>query len=355
MNPLLKRQIRKYLPEEFKNNPEMEKFLDAVDRSYETADEQFMMLQRAASLSSDELFESNKRLKQESLSQKKIIQKLNDVIKSLKIFELETSIDLNSSDSLSMVDFIENQTKELLKINKQKDRLLKSLEKQNQELNDYAHMVSHDLKSPLQSIDALTSWVAQDFAEKLGESGLEIINHVRENVEKMDSLLKGILEYSTVGKIEKVPYPVNLNDILEEIIYSVRNPYDVSIKVEGKLPTIIGDQYRLELLFTHLIDNAVKFNNKKEKGFVSISCEENDKFWKFTVTDNGKGIEKRYYDKIFVAFQKLENDYKSTGIGLSIAKKIVEAYGGKIRVESYPDIETNFIFTLKKNDGEPQL
>ena len=164
----------------------------------------------------------------------------------------------------------------------------------------------------------------------------------------MDALIEGILEYSTIDKIKKKQYPINLNTLVEECIYSVDNPYNVKIKVVDNLPTIIGDQYRLELLFHQLIDNAVKFNNKKELGLVTISSEDLGDKWQIKITDNGKGIQKDFFNKIFIAFQKLENNYKSTGIGLSIAKKIVEAYGGEISVISEPNVETSFIFTLKK-------
>ncbi|PQJ77846.1 sensor histidine kinase [Polaribacter porphyrae] len=348
MNSLLKRQIRKFLPKELQEREDLEVFLDAVNKSYNTSEEQFSMLQRAASISSEELFESNKQLRKESTSQKEVISKLNNVINTLKFYGLDEAKNLEGSDSLKLVDFIDNQTKEIIEINKQKDKLLSNLERQNQELNDYAHMVSHDLKSPLQSIDALTTWIKEDYYKDLGDGGQQIVNLIRENVEKMDTLIQGILEYSTIGKAEKKLYPVDLNILIEDLILTIENPNDITIELVNELPTIIGDQHRLELLFFHLLENAVKFNDKGEEGLIRIDYQEEEKFWKFSVTDNGKGIEKDYFDKIFVAFQKLENDYKSTGIGLSIVKKIVEAYKGEISLKSIPDKETTFFFTIKK-------
>jgi signal transduction histidine kinase len=348
MNSLLKRQLRKYLPKELQSNKDLEVFLDAVNKSYTTSEDQFAMLQRAASISSDELFQSNEKLKDETVSQKKIIDKLNNVINTLKFYGLDEVNNLEDTDSLKLVDFIDNQTKEIIEINKEKDKLLKSLEQQNQELNDYAHMVSHDLKSPLQSIDAITTWIREDYFTDLGEGGREIINLVKENVEKMDTLIEGILEYSTIGKIKKKQYEIDLNILLEDLIITLDNPEDIAIELPEDLPVILGDQHRLELLFFHLLENAIKFNDKADKGFVKISFIDETDFWKFIITDNGKGIEKNYFDKIFVAFQKLDNNYKATGIGLSIVKKIVEAYRGKIILESTPNIGTTFIFTLKK-------
>ncbi|PQJ81653.1 sensor histidine kinase [Polaribacter glomeratus] len=348
MNPLLKRQLRKYLPKNLQSNKDLQEFLDAVNKSYNTSDEQFIMLQRAASISSEELFNSNKQLREESESQKEIITKLNNVINTLKFYDLKGNNNLVGQDSLELVDFIENQTKEIIEINKEKDKLLLNLERQNQELNEYAHMVSHDLKSPLQSIDALTSWIKDDYSNILGDSGREVINLIRENVEKMDTLIRGILEYSTIGKAEKILYDLDLNMLIDDILLTIDNPNDVHISVPKILPTIKGDQHRVELLFYNLIDNAIKFNDKKGNGFIEINFLDKDKYWQFSVTDNGKGIDKQYFDKIFIAFQKLENDYKSTGIGLSIVKKIVETYRGEIWLKSTPNIETIFYFTLLK-------
>ncbi|WP_339883919.1 HAMP domain-containing sensor histidine kinase [Polaribacter vadi] len=348
MNSLLKRQIRKYLPENLHANKDLDVFLEAVSKSYDSSEEQFTMLQRAVTISSEELFETNQQLREETQSQKNIISKLNNVINTLKFYELEEVNNLESKDSLKLVDFIDNQTKEIIEINKEKDKLVTSLVKQNQELNEYAHMISHDLQSPLQSIDALTTWIREDYFDDFDNGGKEILNLIRTNVEKMDTLIQGILEYSTIGKAEKKRYEVNLNSLLKILIPTIDNPQSIKILIPENLPTIYGDKHRLDLLFYNLIHNAVKFHNKGKNGFVEINYYDQKDFWKFTVKDNGKGIENEYFDKIFAAFQKLENDNKSTGIGLSIVKKIIEAYNGDIYIESTPNVETIFTFTIKK-------
>ncbi|MCH3882206.1 MULTISPECIES: sensor histidine kinase [Tenacibaculum] len=347
MNSLLKRQIRKFLPKEFQSNSKLDNFLDAINRSYTTSEEQFTMLQRATTISSEELFTANQKLKEESDSQKKIIDKLKNLIDTLKFYDLEEDQLLESSDSLKLVDFIDNQTKEIIKINKQKDKLVESLERQNQELNDYAHMVSHDLKSPLQSIDALTTWVIDDYSEVLDASGKETLELIRDNVEKMDTLVKGILQYSTIDKIEKELYDVSLNILVNNIINNLDQTENVSFIIPNKLPIIKGDNYRLEQLFSHLINNAIKFNDKKQIS-IEIGFTEESNYWKFYIKDNGKGIEKKYFDKIFVAFQKLEDNYQSSGIGLSIVKKIVELYKGEIYLQSTLNEGSTFYFSIKK-------
>ncbi|WP_288956434.1 ATP-binding protein [uncultured Polaribacter sp.] len=347
MNSLLKRQIRKFLPEEFRSEKKLDKFFDAIDRSYTTSDEQFAMLQRATKISSDELFNVNQQLTKETESQKQVITKLEGVIDKLKFYDLDNDRPLESSDSLKLADFIDNQTKEIIKINQQKDKLVQSLERQNRELNDYAQLVSHDLKSPLQSIEALTTWVIEDYSEVLGEIGKENLELIKENVEKMDTLVKGILEYSTIGKIEKENYDVDMNILVKEVIENLDPTEKVNFKISDLLPVVKGNRSRFQLLFSHLIQNAIQFNNKKDIN-IEIGCKENTHFWQFHIKDNGKGVERKYFDKIFIAFQKLEDNFKSTGIGLSIVKKIIEIYNGEIWLESKVNKGTIFYFKLEK-------
>lgn len=349
MNSLLKRQIRKYLSEEQASSEQMDAFLDAVNRSYTNFDEQYVMQQRAMSISSDELFIANEQLKQEAIAQKEVINKLKHVIETLKFYELpdNSTLDNVDLDGSKLVDFIDNQTKEIVKINKQREKLLEKQGLQNQELSDYAHMVSHDLKSPLRSIDALTAWLSEDYKDKLDVEGVKSLNLIRNNVEKMDTLISGILDYSTITKNQTEFYDVDINLLLENILSTMLVPEHISIKKISKLPVVKGDKYRLQQLFQNLIDNAIKYNDKSE-GIIEIGVEDENKFWKFYIKDNGKGIEEIYFDKIFKTFQKLENNPQSSGIGLSIVKKIVTLYGGEIWVESQSEKGTTFHFTLKK-------
>lgn len=227
------------------------------------------------------------------------------------------------------------------------EKLLQDLKVQNQELNDYAQLVSHDLKSPIQSIEALTTWVMEDYANVLDNTGKQNLGLIKENVEKMDTLVKGILEYATIGKVEKEVYDVDLQKLINDIAKDTNTAKKVNFKVKKHLPTVKGNYSRLQLLFSHLIQNAIQFNDKENIN-IEIGSTENIKYWHFYVKDNGKGIEKKYFDKIFIAFQKLEDNYQSTGIGLSIVKKIIAIYEGDIWLESEINKGTTFHFTLKK-------
>lgn len=347
MNSLLKRQLRKYFDDDSKLS-EVMPFIDAVDRSYQYYDEQFVMLQRSMTISSDELSEANTKLKQEAQEQKEVISKLNNVINTLKSYNLtdENNTDNKDLSGLKLIEFIDNQTKKIIEINEQRDQLLKHLKHQNQELSDFTHMVSHDLKSPLRSIDTLVTWLKEDNLTKLDPPSIENIKLIRSNVEKMDALISGILEYSSVGKIRIEHYAVDLNYLVNDILNFIVVPNHITI-THDKLPIINGDKYRLQQVFQNIITNAIKYNDK-EKGVITIKAFELNDYWKFSIEDNGKGIEEAYFKKIFETFQKLQNDADSTGIGLSIVKKIIEFYEGDIWIESKINEGTTFFFTIKK-------
>jgi len=349
MNSLLKRQLRKYLSDELAQSDEIKEFIEVVDKSYENFDNQFIMQQRAMSLSSDELYEANTKLQKEAKDQKTFIEKLKCVLTTLKNSELPPEVysEKNEIDIFNLIDYIGKQTEKIVVINKQREEILKELEYQNQELSDYAHMVSHDLKSPLRSIQTLVTWVKEDCGGDMRESSAQKFDLIVNQVEKMDALINGILEYSSIGKTKTTYYPVNLDNLVDEIINGIGIPPHILVVKTKNLPSILGDKYRFQQLFQNLINNAIKYNNK-DQVLVEIDVKEEQKKWLFSIKDNGVGIDKAYYHKIFQTFETLDSSNSSTGIGLSIVRKIIDQYGGEIWVESELNKGTTFYFTIKK-------
>lgn len=236
---------------------------------------------------------------------------------------------------------------EFKKLQLQKEALLKNLEQRNEELQEYAHVVSHDLKSPLRSIHALVSWLKEDNAEVFDTNSLENIEHIENTLEKMESLISGILSYSNASTENEREELVDLNHIISDVEQFIICPENIKISVKNKLPILKGDRTKFQQLFQNLISNAIKFNDK-EKGYISIDYEEKQSFHKFTIEDNGIGIAPEYHKKIFKVFQSLGNHKDSSGIGLSIVKKIVELHKGEIWLESKEGKGSKFYFTLKK-------
>lgn len=236
---------------------------------------------------------------------------------------------------------------ELKSLEQQKEKILKELEKSNNELYEYAHIVSHDLKSPLRSIDALVSWIKSDNEGKLDEDTLQNFSMIEATLETMESLISNILEYSSAGSETSESKDIDLNTTMEDLHRLLFVPEHISIHILKKLPVVKGDPTKFQQLFQNLMSNAIKFSNK-DKGIVEIDFVEEPSFYQFSVRDNGIGIEKKFHERIFKIFHSLNKSKESTGIGLSIVKKIVDLYEGNIWLESKLGEGTTFFFTIKK-------
>ena len=229
--------------------------------------------------------------------------------------------------------------------------LIEKVDNINKELKDFASIVSHDLKAPLRGIKSLAGWLLDDCSDRLGDQGKEQINLLLGRVERMYNLIDGVLQYSIVGRTEEKVVPVNLNKFVPEIIDMLVPPKNIKVTVESDLPVIECEETQIMQLFQNLLSNAIKYMNKAQ-GWVKVGCTEEDGDWKFSVTDNGPGIEEKNFEKIFKMFQvvAVSEDFQGTGVGLTVAKKIVELHGGRIWVESKVGEGSTFFFTLPKKE-----
>ena len=223
------------------------------------------------------------------------------------------------------------------------------LRKRNQELDQFAYVVSHDLKAPLRAIANLSSWIEEDLSDSMTEDTVHQMNLLRGRVHRMEGLIEGLLQYSRVGRIEVPSEMVKVEKLLAEIIDSLAPPSGFDVKVEPGMPTFVTEKLPLQQVFSNLISNAIK-HNRRESGYVKISVKELDDFYEFSVADDGPGIAPQYHDKVFVIFQTLEarDKVENTGIGLSLVKKIVEGQGGTISLESAEGEGATFRFTWPK-------
>lgn len=341
MNALIKRQINKFL--KLEQLKDIKDFLVAVNDSYNNFDDQINMSQRAMLISSDELFVANQKLREEAEGLKEINKNLEDVLNSMNLDVSKVSTETNFNTS----DFVKKQALEIVTINKQREQLLKSLEEQNKELNEYAHVVSHDLKAPLRNIYTLVNWVIEDNKDQMGEHCLNSLNSVLYNAEKMDILIKGILEYSSIDKIESEDRIIDFNILCDETVRTLFVPNNITVKIQEHLPKVYGNSSRFKQVFQNLIQNAINYSDK-ESGLIQVGYEDKNDRHLFYVKDNGVGINPKYFDQIFKVFTKLESNSQSSGIGLSIVKKIVHYYKGEIWVESQENEGSTFYFTLPK-------
>jgi light-regulated signal transduction histidine kinase (bacteriophytochrome) len=235
----------------------------------------------------------------------------------------------------------------------ERENLLKQIQSINKEFQDFVYLISHDLKAPLRAINALTEWIATDYADKFDDDGKEQLKMLTARVNRMQNLLDGVLQYSRIGQVKRESTQIDLNLLLPETIKTLDAPTNIHITIEGPLPVITSEPARIQQVFQHLLSNAVRFMDKPE-GSIKVACAEENGFWKFSVTDNGPGIPEQHFEKIFRLFQTLQpkDQFESTGVGLTLAKKIVELYGGKIWLTSTVGQGSTFFFTLPKTDGQ---
>lgn len=224
------------------------------------------------------------------------------------------------------------------------------LKEANEQLKDFAYIVSHDLKAPLRGIHQVSSWIKHDYYDKIDDEGKEQFDLLGSRVKRMENLIDGILKYSRASSKNQKIEDIDLAEVIPEFIESIAPPDHIQVTIESELPVVRADKTRVVQLFQNIVSNAIKYNDKPE-GHVRIGCSDEDTHWQFYIADNGPGIDDKYKDKVFQIFQTLgvEESRESTGVGLSVVKKIVELYGGRIWLESELTKGTTFFFTFSKS------
>jgi signal transduction histidine kinase len=231
----------------------------------------------------------------------------------------------------------------------------KELERKNKELEQFAYVASHDLQEPLRTTSSFVELLQQQYQGKLDDKADKYLAYITQSVTRMKVLIADLLDYSRIGS-KKELIRVDCNIVLNEVLADL----DTAIQETGveittaHLPAICGYQTELKQLFQNLILNAIKFRQKNISPLITICAWKNTDSWQFAFSDNGIGIPKEHYERIFIIFQRLHtrNEYKGSGIGLSHCKKIVELHKGKIWLVSEPGKGTTFYFTIpqKKNN-----
>lgn len=220
------------------------------------------------------------------------------------------------------------------------------LERSNAELASFAHVVSHDLKAPLRGIESLAAWIVEDNKDLLGEESAEQLRLLEGRTKRMGRLIDGVLAYSRVARTRRLPERIDAGAVVAEVVDSL-GPTRATIRVEGPLPGIRYDRTQLAQVFQNLIVNAVQHMGRDD-GEIVVFCQDRHEVFEFAVRDDGVGIEEVHADRIFRMFQALQPERETAGVGLSIAKKIVEAHGGAIRVEPTSGGGATFRFSVPK-------
>jgi signal transduction histidine kinase len=245
---------------------------------------------------------------------------------------------------------LRDRTIELEQINLILSRSTHLLEDRNQELDDFSHIASHDLQTPLRGISNLAEWLVSDLEGKLPIENQQQLKLIQSRVLQMNALINGLLQYARVGRENIDISPVNLSQLLAEVVDLLDPPIEFQIQFPLNLPSIETQSLLLKQVLSNLIGNAIKYRDRPN-GKVEILLEDRESCLEFKIVDDGLGIAPEHQKKIFGIFQTLvgRDDLKGTGIGLTIVKKIVESRGGAIWVESELGKGSTFSFTWPKN------
>jgi signal transduction histidine kinase len=271
----------------------------------------------------------------------KISRRINSLVRLAENISRENfgQINDNRRDELSSLS---------LSLNTMSARLSKSiadLKKRNDELNQFAYVVSHDLKAPVRGIANVVRWIEEDLAREISVKMRGYLDVIPERITRIESLIDGLLEYARIGRDNSAKERVDVGGLIDELV-EITVPKDCRVnKID--LPVFFTEKLLLQQAFGNLISNAVKYGN----GEITISCLDIGEYYEFSVGDNGPGIPEEYHERIFVIFQTLreKGDKESTGIGLAIVKKIIDDKNCKIRVRSSDAGGATFIFTWPKS------
>ncbi len=248
----------------------------------------------------------------------------------------------------------------LTDISKQKAIEMK-LAHSNTELEQFAYVASHDLQEPLRTISSYVEMLQFKFQDLIKDNpeAAKYMSYITKSTDKMQVLIKDLLKLSRIGRTNGFE-EIDLNEIMSNVLNNLNviiNENQAQIKID-KLPKVNGNETELYQLFLNLISNAIKFKSDRTPIIEMKVTKQEDGDWLFIVSDNGIGMAQKYYDKIFIIFQRLKTsqEVSGTGIGLALCKKIVEHHNGSIWVKSEPGIGSSFYFTLKaiiNKDQEP--
>lgn len=257
-----------------------------------------------------------------------------------------------SADRLALLESIASVVAiaiEKVKLYRETIEKSQEIEARNKELDDFTYVVSHDLKEPLISVEGYVKILKDEYGETFDETGQQFLRSILDACTHMKRLIEDLLQLSRVGKLSEVKHEIDLNKLIAEVIQELQfsiQERKAQIVVAENLPKVVSAEPYVKVIFRNLISNALKFCDKAIPVVeVGVRPAESPIFF---VRDNGIGIPPEYHEKIFLIFQRLHKreEYEGTGAGLTITKKIIEAHGGRIWVDSSPGMGSTFYFTL---------
>jgi len=252
--------------------------------------------------------------------------------------QLDHEIAHDSPDELGeLARALNSMARELRAHEQERDRLIADLEAKNAELERFNYTVSHDLKSPLVTIQGFAGLIQGDLEAGRLDRALDGLTRIASAGERMSRLLDDLLELSRIGRIVNPPEDVALGELAHEVVELLRGRLDerrTRVEIAADLPRVRGDRQRLREVLQNLVENAIKFMGSQDAPLIRIGVRDEANEPVFYVQDNGQGLDPRYRERLFRLFEKLDPRAEGTGVGLALVQRIVEAHGGRVWAES---------------------
>jgi light-regulated signal transduction histidine kinase (bacteriophytochrome) len=232
----------------------------------------------------------------------------------------------------------------------EREEAIEALKRSNEDLKQFAYVASHDLQEPLRMVASYTQLLAERYEDQLDEKAHKFIHYAVDGAARMQTLIRDLLAFSRVETRAQGFKPVDSHIVLGAAIANLKTMIDktAALVTTGDLPIVQADESQLTQIFQNLISNGIKFGKPTTTPRIHVSAEHAEDHWRFSIKDNGIGIDSKYRERVFVIFQRLHtrHEYPGTGIGLAMCKRIVHRHGGRIWFESSPGEGTTFYFTL---------
>ncbi|MGD1853772.1 MAG: ATP-binding protein [Leptolyngbyaceae cyanobacterium] len=251
-----------------------------------------------------------------------------------------------------LISKLQKRAVDLATANRRLQKASKMLKSRNQELDEFAYVASHDLKAPLRAIANLAQWLQEDLGEQIPPDNQQQLSLMKTRVKRLEGFIDGLLQYSRAGRQSIETLPLSTAQLLQDIVDALAVPETMQVTLPTSEFTLNTEKILLQQVLTNLINNAIKYHHRPD-GHIIISVKDMDSMVEFAVADDGPGIAAEYHDRIFGVFQTLasRDTIESTGIGLSIVKKLVESQGGEITLVSELDKGSTFAFTWPKDSS----
>jgi len=219
----------------------------------------------------------------------------------------------------------------------------------NKELEAFSYSVSHDLRSPLRSIDGYAEMLGEEYSSILDEEGNRLLDIIKDSARNMGELIDDLLTFSRMGRKELQRSKIDMTELFKTVFDELSESVDHKAKIKiNKLSSITADASLIKQVLINLISNAIKYSSKKEKPVIEIKSEVSGKYTIYSVRDNGVGFDMQFSDKLFGVFQRLhsENEFEGTGVGLALVQRIIIKHGGEVWAEAKENEGAVFYFKL---------